>query len=169
MKLTETQMGFFYKNICEMLQHEKLREMKKYIQHGRTTTYAHCIAVAYYSYLITTKLPIKLDSKSIIRGALLHDFYLYDWHIPDDSHKFHGFVHPMFALRNSKKYFKLNKIEEDIIKKHMWPLTVTRVPQCREAFLVSLVDKYCSLAETLHVPLLPKQITGYIKLNFMQD
>jgi len=43
----------------------------------------------------------------------------------------------------------LNEIEKDIIRKHMWPLTVTRIPRCREAGIVCLVDKFCSLAETV--------------------
>ena len=148
MKLTDNEMRYFYENVIELLKHEKYREMKNYIQHGNTSTYIHCITVAYYSYAVSKKLRLKLDMKSVIRGALLHDFYLYDWHIPDKSHKLHGFVHPSFALKNSGKYFKLNKIEEDIIEKHMWPLTLTRVPRFREAFLVCFIDKYCSLAET---------------------
>jgi uncharacterized protein len=37
-------------------------------------------------------------------------------------------------------------MEEDIIGKHMWPLTVTP-PRYREAYLVSLADKLCALAE----------------------
>lgn len=32
----------------------------------------------------------------------------------------------------------------------MWPLTVVP-PLCREAWVVSMADKYCSLLETLHV------------------
>jgi len=78
MRLTDKEMSYFYLIICELLQHEKLQEMKNYIQHGRTSTFVHCITVAYYSYLVTRKLRIRMDYKSLIRGALLHDFYLYD-------------------------------------------------------------------------------------------
>jgi uncharacterized protein len=155
MKLSETELKYFICQANDLLQHEKLNEMKKYIQHGNTSTYNHCMTVAYYSYAITRRLPFKLDTRSIIRGALLHDFYLYDWHIPDDSHKMHGFVHPGFALKNSRRYFRLNRIEEDIIEKHMWPLTLTQIPLYKEALLVCLVDKYCSLAETLYIPIFP--------------
>lgn len=169
MRLTDKEMSYFYLIICELLQHEKLQEMKNYIQHGRTSTFVHCITVAYYSYLVTRKLRIRMDYKSLIRGALLHDFYLYDWHIPEKSHKLHGFVHPVLALKNSRKYFKLNRIEENIIEKHMWPLTLTRIPRFREALMVCMVDKCCSLAETLRMDLLPKPVIGYIQLNFMQD
>ena len=41
--------------------------------------------------------------------------------------------------------------EKDIIKKHMWPLTISAVPMCREAWIVTMADKWCSLMETFHV------------------
>lgn len=36
-------------------------------------------------------------------------------------------------------------------KKHMWPLTISAVPMCREAWIVTMADKWCSLMETFHV------------------
>ena len=39
--------------------------------------------------------------------------------------------------------------QRDIIGKHMWPLTL-RPPACREAWIVTMADKYCSLMETIH-------------------
>ncbi len=139
----------------EFLVQDQINEMKNYIQHGNTSTYLHCIQVAYHSYCLARRLPLRFDSKSVVRGAMLHDFYLYDWHIPDRSHRLHGYVHPGFALRNARKYFKLNQIEEDIIRKHMWPLTLTKLPKYKESLLVCLVDKLCSLAETFRIPLYP--------------
>ena len=156
MRLTDEEMHDFVTQVGDLLQLEQVHEMKKYIQHGKTTTYTHCMVVAYYSFLITSRLPMKLDTKSVARGALLHDFYLYDWHIPHESHKLHGFVHPGFALTNARIYFTLNSIEEDIIEKHMWPLTILHFPKYKEALIVCIVDKFCSLAETLYLPSLPK-------------
>ncbi len=145
----------FYDLLQEFLAQEQINEMKKYIQHGNTSTYLHCVQVAYYSYCLAKFLPLRYDIRSVVRGAMLHDFYLYDWHIPDRSHRFHGYVHPGFALRNARRYFELNQIEEDIISKHMWPLTLTKLPRYKEALLVCLVDKLCSLAETCYIPLFP--------------
>lgn len=146
----------FLQMIKELLLVEQVQEMKQYIQHGNTSTLTHCLMVAYFSYRVALWLPIHFSYKSLIRGAMLHDFYLYDWHIPDKSHKLHGFVHPRIALTNARRYFELNPLEEDIILKHMWPLTINTVPSCREALLVCLVDKLCSLAETLYIPIQPK-------------
>jgi uncharacterized protein len=157
MRVSDTDKKIFISQIRDLLSKQQVFEMNNYIQHGNTTTFRHCLMVAYYSYAIALRLPHRLDTKSIIRGAMLHDFYLYDWHIPDKSHRLHGFVHPGFALKNARKYFTLNPIEEDIIAKHMWPLTFMKIPGCREAILVCLVDKFCSLAETFYIPILPKE------------
>jgi uncharacterized protein len=156
MRLTRKEMDFFLTQLSDLMKSEQVHKMKHCIQHGKTSTFAHCFTVAYYSYLISLHLSFHMDHRSIIRGAFLHDFYLYDWHIPDKSHKFHGFVHPVFALENAKKYFDLSPIEADIIVKHMWPLTITKIPKKRETFLVCMIDKFCSLAETFYLSILPR-------------
>lgn len=101
---------------------------------------------------MSEKLHIRCSRRELIRGALLHDYFLYDWHIPDDEnpHRLHGFYHPGVALRNALKEYHLTEREKDIIRKHMWPLTVIP-PGCREAWIVSAADKWCSLLETLHM------------------
>lgn len=164
MRLTDAEWKDFISYTREFLANDQFNEMKKYIQHGNTSTFTHCMVVAYYSYLFSIKLPIRMDSRSIFRGAMLHDFYLYDWHIPGQGHKLHGFTHPGCALGNSRKHFKLNPVEEDIIAKHMWPLTLTKAPKYKEALLVCLVDKICSLRETLYLPMLPKEYKRLVRL-----
>lgn len=81
------------------------------------------------------------------------NYFLYDWHTPDhiSPHKLHGFYHPGRALHNAQKEYHLTPREKDIIKKHMWPLTISAVPMCREAWIVTMADKWCSLMETFHV------------------
>lgn len=156
MQLSRKEKSNYVEYTLDLIQSDQVQAMKKFIQHGNTTTFTHSLVVSYYSYWLSLRLPITLDSKSIARGALLHDFYLYDWHIPDKSRKLHGFTHPTLALSNAKKHFSLNTIEKDIIRHHMWPLTFTQLPRKKEAMLVCFVDKICSLAETLHIHILPK-------------
>ena len=84
------------------------------------------------------------------RGALLHDLFLYDWHIKGSHKGLHGFTHPKTALQNASKICDLTEKEKDIIVKHMWPLTI-RLPKYRESFVVSGADKLCALAEMLHI------------------
>ncbi len=122
--------------------------MDRYMQHGDTTCLWHSIAVAYYSLLLVRMLRITCDRDSLLTGALFHDYFLYDWHAKDRSHRFHGFRHPKTALKNAMGIKNLNPIERDIICRHMFPLTPIP-PVFKESIIVCLVDKFCSFYETI--------------------
>ena len=121
---------------------------KGYYQHGNTTVYKHCVSVAIVSCRIAEALNLKVDRKALVRGALLHDYFLYDWHEKDSSHRFHGFRHAKIALENAKKDFNLNEMEKDIIVCHMFPLTLMP-PRTKEAWVVCIADKWCAIIEIL--------------------
>ena len=120
---------------------------RQIIQHGQTTCFAHSVAVAYVSLLLARHLKLRLDERSLVRGALLHDYFLYDWHVPDASHRLHGFRHARRALENAQREFSLNSVETDIILRHMWPLTPIP-PATRAGFAVTCADKVGSAVET---------------------
>lgn len=136
----------------DILSSSNFNRTKGYIQHGNVTVNAHVMNVARYSLAFSERLHIRCNKRELIRGALLHDYFLYDWHIPDkvNPHRLHGFYHPGAALRNASRDYELTEREMDIIKKHMWPLTVTP-PSYREGWIVTAADKWCSLMETLHM------------------
>lgn len=125
------------------------QRMKTFIQHGHITTYEHVMNVVCMSYLLNEKVHLHADRRSLVMGAFLHDFYLYDWHDRSAHKRLHGFRHPVDALKNAKERFTLNRKEENIIVSHMWPLTLTRLPRCREAVIVCLSDKICAAYETV--------------------
>jgi uncharacterized protein len=137
-----------------ILESGKLSRTSGYIQHGTTSCYSHSISVAYYSLRLAESLGISCDFGSLVIGALLHDYYLYDWHDKDSSHRLHGFKHPKTALNNAMQDFDLNPVEQDIIMRHMFPLTPIP-PKYLESLIVCLTDKFCSLAETMHIDVLP--------------
>ena len=91
------------------------------------------------------------DFNAAARGGLLHDLFLYDWHVDGSHNGLHGFTHPQTALQNASKLCELTDVEKDIIVKHMWPLTLSKVPKYRESFVVSGADKLCALAEMLQI------------------
>lgn len=134
----------------DILKSENFRSTKNYIQHGTMPVHRHCIDVAEKSIAISKFLRIPCNEREMVRGALLHDYFLYDWHDKsrENYQRLHGFYHPSIALRNASMEYELTLREKDIIKKHMWPLTVVP-PLCREAWIVTTADKYCSLLETL--------------------
>jgi uncharacterized protein len=130
--------------ISELVKNQVILSMKQFTQHSNITCLEHSIRVSYCSYRVCKYFG--LDYQSAARGGLLHDFFLYDWHVKNQRKGLHGFTHPRVALENAIEHFDLNDTEKDIIEKHMWPLTI-RLPKTKESLVVSLVDKYCSLLE----------------------
>ena len=134
----------FKKIVADILENELVVSMQQFIQHSDVSCFEHSLYVSYRSYTVCRHLGF--DYRSAARGGLLHDFFLYDWHTTKATSGLHGFSHPAQALKNANEHFNLNEIEQDIILKHMFPLTL-RVPRYKESLIVSLVDKYCSLME----------------------
>jgi len=134
----------------DILNAKTFDEQDNFIQHGNITVKQHCMSVARASLKICYLLRINCDERSLVRGALLHDYFLYDWHIPEKNHNWHGFRHANIAFKNASNDFNLNLLEIEIIKKHMWPLTIIP-PKCKEAWIVNFADTYCSLLETLYI------------------
>lgn len=148
--LTEQEREQFEQYARQLLTDPRVLQMRRYVQHGSVSCLQHSIAVAKLSFLLCCRLGLHADLRSLVRGALLHDFFLYDWHEKSTERTgLHGFTHPKAALRNAERMFPLNERERDIIKKHMWPLTLTECPRFRESAVVCVADKCCSLWETL--------------------
>ena len=129
---------------------ENVQKMKKYVQHGCVSTFEHCENVARLSYKIDKRLSLHSDMEVLLTGAMLHDFFLYDWHeAGDGSHHLHGFRHAESACENAKRVFDINDKTAHVIYCHMWPLNPGRIPMSREAWIVCIADKFVSLHESL--------------------
>lgn len=137
---------------ADILKHPHFLSSARNIQHGDVSVMKHCLKVAYAAAWLNRKLRIRCQEKDLIRGALLHDYFLYDWHDSsrEDFNPLHGFFHPGVALKNARRDFNLTDREADIIYKHMWPMTI-RLPRCREAWVVTAADKYISTLESLRL------------------
>lgn len=130
----------------EILGSPGMQAEKRFLQHGNASCYDHSIRVAHVSLWLVLRARLSVNLSSLVRGALLHDYFLYDWHIPDPSHRWHGFTHARTALRNATRDFHLNEIERDIIAKHMFPLTLG-LAKYKESAIVCLADKLCAVWE----------------------
>ena len=122
----------YYEIVKDLLNSDIVKEMKNFRHH--------------YNYVVCKKLG--LNYKQAARAGLLHDLFLYDWRVEKrkKGELPHGFTHPRKALENAKQHFELDKREEDIIIKHMWPLTV-KLPKYPESYVIVMMDKYSAVVE----------------------
>ncbi len=128
----------FIKTARPLLEHPGVARLSQCEHHRGKTRLEHVKEVAYLSFLWGKRF--SLDCDSIVRGALLHDLFYYDW--LREGPRLHGFRHHNIALKNARTITSLSQKEEDIIKRHMWPLTVIP-PRYVESLIVSLVDTFC--------------------------
>lgn len=131
--------------VGHLICHPRVQRLDSIVHHYHSTRLEHSINVSYTSYKIAKKFG--WDAVSTARAGLLHDLFYYDWR-HQKFNKSHAWVHPRIALRNAKKLIDTNKLEEDIILKHMWGATLA-FPRYKESYLVTLVDKYWAIREGL--------------------
>lgn len=141
----------FVELIKDYFNSDTVKQMNKTIQHGTTTTLEHCENVAWISYLINRKLHLNADEKELLEAAMLHDIYLYQGHDGDPSGKNHGIYHHEVESNSAVKQLGLSEKEQEMIRSHMWPLNITKIPKNKEALIIFLADKYCSLIETIRL------------------
>ena len=148
MKLTSKERGDLRRLLKGTADDPTVQKMRRFTQHGSISTYRHCADVTRLCFWLNRRLHLGADERTLVRGAFLHDLYLYDWHDKDPSHKWHGFHHADKALENASEHFHLNRKEKQMIYCHMWPLNLTRIPKSREALILCVSDKLCALRET---------------------
>ena len=135
----------------EVLEHPHMQAERGNYQHGNVSTFAHSIRVACLAVWLADRLHLwrRVDVRSLVRAALLHDYFLYDWHDDDNgTHRLHGFTHGRAALVNAQRDFRLNRVERNSILHHMFPLTPVP-PRYIEGYLVCMADKISATRETL--------------------
>lgn len=140
----------YIKSFCslcyDILTHDRYIEMKGYNHHGDISCHFHSVFVAYITY--KTCLFTDCNTAEATRAALLHDFYLYDWHIVKHD-EYHAFYHPKEARKNAEKYFgELTALQTDMILSHMWPLHLMP-PRYKEGMILTVADKICAQLDFL--------------------
>ena len=138
---------FFRQCLSEMLEHPAILRLKQVPQHKGGTTYAHCVNVAHQAYSLAKKWRWDIDIRALVRGAMLHDYYLNDTETMPYSDYRHSIVHPKLAVSNAERIFPLNPKERNIIFSHMWPIPGAPIPRFREAWLICIADKQCAYRE----------------------
>jgi len=137
----------FSQTFNQLCKNTRLLQTRAYTHHFGTSLLRHSVNVAYVSVFISKLLRLNIDYIQLTRGALLHDYYLYDCHDKNEEHKKHHLRrHPSKAVIAAQEDISLTKKEIDIILKHMFPITFS-IPKSKESLVVCLSDKICSIYE----------------------
>lgn len=131
----------FYEELNKLVMDSRIRRLSKYPQHNGSNTLTHCVQVAKRSFALAEEFGWDIDEKELARGAMLHDYYQYDIKEEGFSAYHHGTSHPLTAMKKAQEDFDLTEKERNIIRGHMWPLTLAHPPKSKEAILVCLADK----------------------------
>ena len=129
------------------LNDEKILRMKDISMHRGSNCYEHSFKVA--KKAIRKSLNRKnVNLEVVLLGAILHDYYLYDWRKDRSKLKKHGKNHPDIAIENAIKDFNIPDEVKKVIKSHMWPINIKAYPNTKEAKIVSLSDKAVTIGES---------------------
>jgi uncharacterized protein len=131
-----------------ILENELFLKTKAIYSHGTISIYEHSLTVALLAFSMIQN-STTIDKRCVVRAGLLHDFFLYEWHVPGIRYLLHGWAHPRIAAEKAREVFGISDREYSCIKTHMWPWTLFRWPTCREGWIVSLADKIVALKETV--------------------
>ncbi|MBW2185796.1 MAG: putative ABC transporter permease [Deltaproteobacteria bacterium] len=128
LKMTAAEKALLQKQFCAtakpLLNLPEVASLAQYPHHSGKTRLDHVTEVARLSFLWSQRFNL------------------------DEGPRLHGFRHHNIALKNARKITSLSAKEEDIIKRHMWPLTVVP-PRYAESLIVSLVDTFCATRDYL--------------------
>lgn len=136
----------FWETLQALESNPKVLELKNYAHH-KVGRFWHSHNVAVFSFYLSRRWDWKVDMKTLATGAMLHDYYFYERKESGMSDYEHAIQHPKIALYNAQRDFSLNEKEKNIILSHMWPFPFSAMPECREAVLVGMADKYCAYQE----------------------
>lgn len=141
---------------ADILDSREYKKSNDFIQHGDTTTHDHMISAALVCLKIARALHLHCDEQSLVRGALLHDYFLYDWHAPRATRPpRHPTRHGTYALKNAAEIFTINPTEAEMLTEHMFPLTL-KWPHHKETWILTIADKACSFKEAFTKPIYHK-------------
>lgn len=139
----------FFELLENVLENSRFAEEADCLQHGTTSIMLHSIAVAHLSCRVARRMGWTAHLSELERAALLHDFFLYDWHRPAPGQELHAFKHASRAATRARAAFPdLTEREDDSIRCHMFPITAVP-PHHREGWIITCVDKWCASYETL--------------------
>jgi uncharacterized protein len=138
----------FLSLVGDLLTAPEVRVLEEYRHHMSVNRLQHVISVAYLAYRICLEKGLSHGQiREVCAAALLHDLFYFD-DLRGEKPPRAWRSHPAIAWNNARQHFDFTLLGEDIICRHMWPLT-RRLPRTREGRIVMWADKYCAWREFL--------------------
>ena len=156
----------------DILRDPRFLQLMQFSHHGAdNSVYDHSLAVARVAHRFARLMRLSGDeTASVVRAALLHDFFGYDWHGDrfrrylsrysgwQRFRRMHAFVHGPLAASRARQAFGLTERECDAIACHMFPLAA--LPRTRLAWIITLADKAVASRE------MTAALGGYLSLAY---
>lgn len=147
MKISDEQKEKLESLYQTFLNDPKILKMKEISMHRGSNCYEHSFKVAKHAIRMALRRRKSLDLEAILIGAILHDYYLYDWRKDRSKLKKHGSKHPYYAAENATRDFGISPKIRKIIETHMWPFNFRNFPNSTEAIIVMVADNHIATRE----------------------
>ena len=137
------------------------RESYNQTHHKVSTVGDHSFYVACASLKICNVLGhigIHTNKKDMINAALCHDLGILGRYEKFSNNRETLVGHPRDSVSIAEDLLGKNDNSRvnDIIAHHMWPVTL-ELPHCREAFIITVADKYCAVMERVFKVRMPRR------------
>lgn len=147
-KITEERKKQLEEIYLTLLNDEKIQKMKLVPMHRGSNCYFHSFKVAKKAIKHALRYK-KANLEVVLFGAILHDYYLYDWRVESEKKRHHLSRHPYIAAEYAKRDFGISDRVAKIIKSHMWPVNFKEFPNTLEAHILSISDKLVATLEAI--------------------
>lgn len=135
----------FLNSVVPYIRNPTVQQMDQFTHHTKKISCLdHSMFVSYVSFVLAKRFHGNVPA--VIKAGMLHDLYLCDWKNTQVGIFKRLTIHPQMAVDNAAD-FNLSQREKDIIRKHMWPVTITKFPRRKDEIIVTVADKICSIAE----------------------
>ncbi len=137
---------------ANVINSERFQAAWKIPHHRKLNVAEHSINVAKESVRIATWLKrhgMNVNIEDAVCGSLLHDIGMTEKQIFRSPSWKKAYTHPDRGAIVARDEYRANAIQENIIRRHMWPICVIP-PKHKEGWIVVAADKISSVKELLH-------------------
>ena len=128
----------------DILTNDNFLKLKEEPHHG-DNRYNHSVRVAIKMYKIIPDTDP--NKEKAVRASLLHDFF-YNEEMSNLTKNERYKYHPAYSIKNSINNFNIGKLEREMIRTHMFPLTKD-LPKNKYSHKLIFCDKTIAIKEVL--------------------